>query len=220
MKNRYFSVGEYCGPAEQIKRITGDQEHFFFDSLVTPLEALHFMNQANDDFLAEDNWQIVDWPSDGAVAINAGIRVRDSYSKLLFQHEFKTTSELTSSWGNSIDATLVNAHLSIAKSKFIYLKNKFITQITMEKSRVVVLRCDNLIENLDQANATLGVLKEVFWKINPSIKFVIASEALTIEQFHQDHFIFKLQKSRDWMGNTGSYRSLIHKAEDHFNFVN
>jgi hypothetical protein len=218
MKNRYFSVGEYCGPAEQIKKITSNQEHFFFDSLVTPLEALRFMNQANDHFLAEDNWKIVDWPSDGSEGENTGIRLKDHYSGLLFQHEFETTPDYTSSWGNSINANLVNTHLPIAKSKFIYLKNKFITQITQENSRIVILRCDNLIETLDQANATLRVLKEVFWKINPSIKFVIASEALTIEQFHDDHFIFKLQKSRDWMGDTNSYKSLIRKAENHFDF--
>ena len=81
------------------------------------------------------------------------------------------------------------------------------------------MRCDNVIETIDQANATLKVLQEVFWKINPFIKFIIASEALTVEQFHPDHIVFKLQKSRDWMGDTSSYRSLIHKAEDHFSFV-
>ena len=82
MQNYYFSLGEYCATAHQIRRCTNNNEAFFFDWLVTRGNSFDFMGRSNDAFLQSMGWELVD----------GGIRLLDRYSGLLFQHEFKTTA--------------------------------------------------------------------------------------------------------------------------------
>ncbi len=79
LKNRYFSVGEYCATAHQIRRVCGSTEAYFFDWLVTRDDSFkvvaHGQAPAMDVPLLAGDWSVVD----------RGLRLLDKGSGLLFR---------------------------------------------------------------------------------------------------------------------------------------
>jgi hypothetical protein len=204
MENTYFSSGEFCATAHQIRRHTKNQDAYFFDWLVTPSHSFDFMSRSNDGFLQPMGWDIVD----------RGIRLLDSYSGLLFQHEFECFG------GGGIDTNLVDGHLESARGKFLYLKEKLINALK-NTARGVIVRAENGIKSFDLANERLQQLQETFLPINAGLKFVIASTQLYCgEEFGSDHLFIHLDGPvppngvEAWKGNNQSWDRLFALAEE------
>lgn len=151
--------------------------------------------------------------------VDGGIRLLDRYSGLLFQHEFKTTAG-----GGGVDVTLVEGHLTAAREKFLYLKEKLIGALK-ESRRGVVIRAENGIASTDQARQRLQELRETFLPINADLKFVIASTQLYQgEEFSPDYCFICLDNpvppnGQDaWKGNDQSWDRLFKLAEERLVF--
>jgi hypothetical protein len=207
-KNSYFSVGEYCATAHQIRRCTRNSEAYFFDWLVTRDNSFDFLCRSNGAFLQSMGWELVD----------GGIRLLDRYSGLVFQHEFKTS-------GGEVDANLVEGHLNAAREKFLYLKDKFFVALKASH-RGVIIRAENGIKSTEQAKKRLNELRETFRPINASLKFVIASTQLYQgEEFSSDHLFIRLDNpippnGQDaWKGNDQSWNRLFELAESKLVFL-
>ncbi len=199
MKNSYFSIGEYCASAFQLRRWSGRNDAFFFDWLVTPGSAFDFIRQSSDQFLMPGNWDIVGEPG------NEGIRVRDKFSGLLFQHEFPTID-------GKIDAARVEEHLATAREKFTYLKNKTIAAIAGSPNCVLV-RAENALVTLDDALERANQIRQAFMPINPNIKTVLASTNFEGEFRHPEFIMIKLQPHAGWEGDNASWDRLLTAAE-------
>jgi hypothetical protein len=199
MKNRYVSIGYDCETKFQIDRCTGDEDHHLFDWIVTPENSFDFIGKDNDDFLSPGNWDIVGVPG------NEGIRVRDKYSGLLFQHEFDLID-------GRIDPDRVEGHLATAKEKFIYLKSKTI-RVIKEQEKCVLIRAGDRIVTLDEAIDKINQIRQVFKPINPNIKVVIASSSLEAEFHHPEFLILKFLPCSEWRGDFASWDRLFMAAE-------
>ena len=212
MNKVFLSIGEACGPAAQIRRYTNSDEAYFFDWLITPVRAISFIAESNDDFLIYDNWEIVDFPPSDAEGAKGGVRVMDKFTEIRFQHEFAVKNDEIGVWGHPIDASKVNQHLPIAKSKFIYMKEKFYTLIS-GSNNIVLIRCENHVSTVEQARQRIGQMKEVFEKINPSIRYGFISDSLKEEDIGLDYVIFNSAKADHWSGDNDSYDIFFKKCE-------
>ncbi len=205
MRNAYFSAGEACATAFQIRRCTNNEAAYFFDWLITPGESYGFIAKSNDGFLDPGNWEIVD----------DGLRLLDKYSGLKFQHEFKNVDDKP---GN-IDPNQVERHLPTARSKFLYLKNKLIIALKTQP-RSVVIRAERGITSPEAAMERLVRLKRVFLPINPDLKFIIASAELSGGEVITPNAMFlrmlpppSHSGADAWKGNFDSWDRLFHLAE-------
>lgn len=204
-RNIYFSAGEFCSTAHQIRRYTQNHEAYFFDWLITQDTSFDFLGRPNDEFLRPMNWEIID----------NGIRLLDRYSGLAFQHEFKTIAGQP----GVIDTNLIEEHLATAHQKFSHLKEKLITALK-NTQRGVIIRADDKIECLDQAKTRLEQLKATFLPINPYLRFVVASTRLYYgEEFSPNYLLGRLNNptpsnSHDaWKGDDQSWNRLFELAE-------
>lgn len=195
----YFSIGEYCATAAQIRRVSGRQSAYFFDWLVTPGASFDFFAKPMQGFLRSGNWDIVGEPG------NEGIRVRDLDSQLLFQHEFPTLD-------GKIDRDRVEAHLDTAREKFSYLRRK--TEDALRSTRCgVLIRAENGLKTADDALARMAQIRSTFMPINPGLKVVIASTGFSQEFEHPDCLLLKLKPSAEWFGDFPSWDRLFQIAE-------
>jgi hypothetical protein len=213
MDNILLSIGEACGPAAQIRRYTQSKDAFFYDWLITPLRGLEFILESNDNFLASDNWEIVDFQPPDSDGAKGGVRVMDRFTEIRFQHEFAVKSDEIGVWGHPIDASKVEEHLPVAKSKFVYLKDKFLHLIS-ESPNIVLIRCENHVSNIEYAEYRINQIRDIFSKINPSIKYGFISDSLSNGSSGLDYLVFNSKKSDHWSGDDESYDTFLGMCKD------
>jgi hypothetical protein len=201
----YFSLGEYCGTAFNIRRHTLQNEAYFFDWLVTRNSALEFITKENEDFFMPGNWSLRGEPG------NEDIRVMDKHSGLLFQHEFPILES------GRIDRALVDVHLAKAKDKFVYLKNKTVVAIRQSR-RCVLIRSENNVVTLDDALRRHAEINQIFSIINPRVKIILCSSAVEGEWAHPDLLVLKMAETTEWVGDLASWDRLFAVAGNHFVF--
>ncbi|MEJ6004410.1 hypothetical protein WG899_02545 [Paucibacter sp. AS339] len=205
MKNDYFSVGEFCATAFQIRRCTGVADAFFFDWLISPGTSFDVVNKLCDAMFQSGNWDVVGEPG------NEGIRVREQFSGLLFQHEFATNAT------GQIDTAKVEDHLVVAKQKFSYLKDKTVAAIKRSQ-RCVLVRAENDLVTLNDALARANQMRACFMPINSGAKIVLASKNFENEYQHPDFLMVKLRACDAWVGDLPSWDRLFSMAENCFQF--
>jgi len=115
---------------------------------------------------------------------------------------------------------LVEGHLTAAREKFLYLKQKLVGALK-ESRRGVVIRAENGVTSAEQARQRLQELRATFLPINADLKFVIASTQLYQgEEFSPDHLFIRLDNpvqpnGQDaWKGNDQSWDRLFKLAEE------
>ena len=197
MTNDYFSIGEFCTTALQIRRCSGRQDAFLFDWLISPGTSFDFIASGNDAFLRPDNWEV---DADG-------LRVRDRYSGLLFQHEFPATAD------HRIEAGKVDGHLSTAKAKFTYLKRKTIDAIR-HSSRCVLVRSEDGLSTLEDAATRARQVAAAFKPINPDVRIVLASTRFASDHQCADFSAVKMATADRWEGDVPSWDRLFAMAEE------
>ncbi len=138
---------------------------------------------------------------------NEGIRVRDKFSGLLFQHEFPTTE------AGKVDIVKVEAHLAVAKAKFLYLKQKLINAIK-DSANCVLVRAENGLTTLDAGIEKINQMRNAFIPINPDIKIVLASQRFEHEYQHPEFLLVRLQPCADWAGDFPSWDRLFTLSEN------
>jgi len=202
----YFSIGEACCTAFQIKRHKGWREKYFFDSLVTPESSFDYFGKPSDGFLLSGNWDVTGVPG------NEGIRLRDKYSGLLFQHQFPVAD-------GKIDVTRVEENLQNARDKFYYLRSK--TLAAIEKSPCCILiRAENDLITYNDALLRLGQIFAVFKPVNPHLKVIMASTQFDFDLVDNvdDCLMVKLEPSDRWEGDNASWDRAFNLAQSRFTF--
>jgi hypothetical protein len=208
LRNRYFSVGEYCATAHQIRRVCGADEAYFFDWLVTRGDSFKVVRQpeeqGEDAPMLSGDWSVED----------RGLRLLDGDSGLLFQHEFEVDAN------KAIDAVRVPAHLPVARQKFEYLRAKLRSALA-ECDRGVLVRAENGLTDLSSAQMRLEQLRGVFSVLQPGLKYVLASTQLRQEHTGEDHLFVRLSNPNPptgadaWKGDNASWDRLFQLAEAH-----
>lgn len=208
--NTYFSIGEYCATAHQIRRFTSNTESFFFDWLVTRGTAFQSIRLPSQSLLRSKEWEVVD----------NGLRLLDRNSGLLFQHEFKTIPGTS----GIIDESTVELSLSDSRKKYIYLQEKMLNALKTT-NRGVLIRAENGVRTKTQVDLLLEEMRDVFLLINKRLRFVIASVNLDIdEQYSPEFVLIKLQASKEpnnpnsWQGDDQSWDRLFNIAETYLSF--
>lgn len=206
MQNQYFSCGAWCATAHQIRRVTANEEAYFFDWLITKGQAYDFLLKDNAEFLKHSGWQLID----------DDLRLLDTYSGLAFQHEFKTIN-------GRILTEQVPQQLKKASEKFIYMKEKLIYALK-SSVRPVVVRANPDIVTLDDARLECESLKQVFWQLNERINFLVLSTQLVQEFINERYAFLSLAELRvrdrdSWKGDNVSWDRAFAIAEQHFRFV-
>lgn len=206
MQNQYFSCGAWCDTAHQIRRVTANEEAYFFDWLITKGQAYDFLLKENAEFLKHSGWQLID----------DDLRLLDTYSGLAFQHEFKTIN-------GRILTEQVPQQLKKASEKFIYMKGKLIYALK-NSVRPVVVRANPDIVTLDDACLEYESLRQVFWQLNERINFLVLSTQLVQEFINERYAFLSLAELRvrdrdSWKGDNVSWDRAFAIAEQHFRFV-
>ena len=202
-KHAYFSVGEFCATAHQIRRVTGVEDAFLFDWLITHGNNVRFLTEPDDGLLVSGQWTIVD----------DGLRVMDLGTGWLYQHEFETDD------AHRVDPARVEAHLPVAREKFSYLKRKLLGALRACESGVLI-RGEMGLAAAD-VPARLSDLRTIFAPINPALKYIIASPNIQQEVYGQDHLLLHLDLpdpslgAHRWMGDNASWSRLFELAEAH-----
>jgi hypothetical protein len=191
--------------AHQIRRLTGQNESYLFDWICTAGQSFSFLLIDDQPFLAQGNWEIVD----------EGLRLRDKYSGLAFQHEFGVVD-------GKIDAAKVDEQLDEVRNKFLHLKAKFLGALKSAQ-RPVVVRAESSIVSLDQAAVALDDMRNVFSKINACTRFVVASSNLSDERVTDQYLFVRVKESAvagvdAWKGDDESWRRLVALAEGALSF--
>lgn len=206
MQNQYFSCGVWCATAYQIRRVTANEEAYFFDWLITKGQAYDFLLKDNAEFLKHNGLQLID----------DDLRLLDTYSGLAFQHEFKTID-------GRILTEQVPQQLKKASEKFIYMKEKLIYALK-SSVRPVVVRANPDIVTFNDACLEYEYLKQVFWQINERINFLVLSTQLVQEFINERYAFLSLAELRvrdrdSWKGDNVSWDRAFAIAEQHFRFV-
>ncbi|MEO5669710.1 MAG: hypothetical protein ABIR26_03365 [Ramlibacter sp.] len=198
-RHTYFSVGERCATAHQIRRVTRVEDAFLFDWLITRDDSFRQLASPDENLLVSGNWTVVD----------EGLRLLDHGTRWLFQHEFETDSF------GKVDPSRVEAHLPVARQKFLHLKHKTLSALRECRSGVVIREEKNLAA--EEAPSRLDQLREVFSAINPGLKLVIASPHIRQEVFGADHLMLHLDMPPPgpnfWMGDDASFSRLFEISE-------
>jgi hypothetical protein len=201
----YLSVGKYCIPAFQITQYNNSYGAYIFDWLITEICSLEKFESIDDWFLF-DNLVVVDANGNKS---DLGIRVLDTATNILFQHEFPTI-ELDSV--KYIDKNKILEHIPFAKSKFKYLKEKTIKYI-IECNDLTLLRVDHSWSSDSDIINDLYLLRSVFSKYNKDIKVQgVGSHDTSI--FEDNCFSYrKIHGSQDWQtwGNSQDWVNLFEK---------
>ena len=203
-RNTYFSAGEYCATAHQIRRVTGMAEAYFFDWLITRDDDFRFLVAPDDELLKDDGWDIVE----------RSIRLRDRGTGLLFQHEFERDAQ------GAIDPARVPQHLPLARQKFIYLKHKLVDALKSCDNPVLV-RAENGLTDQASVLNRLAQLRATFDEVRPDAKIVLASTQLRQEEVSNDHLALRLDNPVPaagpdaWKGDDASWSRLFELAEQH-----
>lgn len=206
MQNQYFSCGVWCATAYQIRRVTANEEAYFFDWLISKGQSYDFLLKDNADFLKYDGWQLID----------DDFRLLDKYSGLAFQHEFKAIN-------GRILTEQVPQQLKKTSEKFIYLKEKLVDALN-NSVRPVVVRANPDIVTLNDARLEYESLKQVFWQINERINFLVLSTQLEQEFINERYAFLSLAEVRvrdrdSWKGDNVSWERAFAIAEQHFRFA-
>lgn len=201
----YLSVGKYCVPAFQITQYNERYGAYIFDWLITEIDSLEKFESIDDWFLS-DNLVVVDANGNEC---DFGIRVLDTATNILFQHEFPTI-ELDSV--KYIDKTKVLDHIPLAKSKFKYLREKTVKYIS-ECQDLTLLRVDHSWGKATDIINDLNLIRSIFSKYNKEVK-VQGVGSCDASLFEGNYFSYrKIHGAQDWQtwGNSEDWLNLFEK---------
>ncbi len=199
-----LSLGYDCKVAWQIRRHSGQGEAFFFDWLMTPIDALAVMLGRDEDLLRDGRWEL----------IKDDCCLRDLDTGLMFMHEFPSVPVVGGEQSHRILAEQVPAHLPIARAKFAYLRRKTLEFIRSSENLLLV-RADE-VATLDEAIANVNKMRSLFLPINPTLKFALASTLVPASGAVSDTLIFKTDAGDDWRGGHESWSRLFEAATRRF----
>ena len=204
MTKEYFSIGEYCTTAFQIRRYHEIEDAFLYDWLVTHEDAIGSILCPDDEFLVEGFTAIVDSPPVGSEGSLGGIRLLDLKTRLKYQHEFPQNMNEVGIWGHPIDADKVSSHLPVAREKFVYLKNKTLANIRSSDSPVLV-RCEHGLADFESAKIRSEQISSIFIGLNSNIQIAIVSQNFKDIMHYQNSIMYPVNVGEDWMGEGSSW---------------
>lgn len=208
MSINYYSIGSYCQTAYQINRYNDRKESGFFNWLSSPLESLNFITDSdNTEFLLENNLEFI--PNNTYETW----WLRDKFSGLFFPHEYELSLQ------DQIDEKKVANQIPISRKKFLYLKEKFLDRVSKDENPVLIRVEDQLTSF--EAYDRLKYLENIFLKINPRIKFILASVSFEKKLIKMPNaMFFRLEKHKlwsnpkiSWMGDDDSWNDLFKTSE-------
>ncbi|SMC29741.1 hypothetical protein SAMN02745857_04081 [Andreprevotia lacus DSM 23236] len=210
---RYFSVGEFCETAYQIRRHTGDQAAYFFDWLVSSPASLYCMCEPMGHFLEAGRWTLCDRDT----------RVLDLATGLRFQHEFDVLAEDMAraealAMPPRVDADRVEAHLPAAREKFRYLREKTRMAI-MQASSCVLVRTEHGLTTPSQARIRVRQLQDIFLPFNPGLKIIITSSMAQQEVLGEDFIFARIGTGAEWYGDHASWDRVFALAAQAFDLA-
>lgn len=195
-----LSLGYDCKVAYQIRRHSGQEQAFFFDWLMTPVEGLRVMLGRDEDLLRPGRWALV--KSDSTV--------QDLDTGLMFMHEFPSVPVVDGDQSHRVIESQVEAHLPIARQKFAYLRRKTLELIRNSRDLLLV-RADE-VATLDEALQQINQVREIFLPLNPTLRFAFASTRLPGNFQAPQTLIFKTEPGADWRGDNASWDRMFGAA--------
>lgn len=195
-----LSLGYDCKVAWQIRRHSGQGEAFFFDWLMTPIDALPVMLGRDEELLRDGRWEL----------IKDDCCLRDLDTGLMFMHEFPAVPVEGGEQSHRILPEQVPDHLPVARAKFAYLRRKTLEFIRRSEDLLLV-RADE-VATLDEAMENANKMRRLFLPINPTLKFAVASTLIPTSGSAGDTLIFKTEAGEDWRGGHDSWSRLFDTA--------
>lgn len=195
-----LSLGYDCKVAWQIRRHSGQGEAYFFDWLMTPVDALPVLLGRDEDLLRDGRWEL----------IKDDCCLRDLDTGLMFMHEFPALEIPGGDPSHRILAEQVPAHLPVARAKFAYLRRKTLDFIRRSEDLLLV-RADE-VATLDEAMENANLMRRLFLPLNPTLKFAVASTLIPTSGSVGDTLIFKTEAGDDWRGGHDSWSRLFDTA--------
>jgi hypothetical protein len=127
-------------------------------------------------------------------------RLRDKFSGLVFPHEYTVIGLDT-----PIDESLVWQQVNnSSRKKFLYLKTKFFDTVGKDKNPVLI-RLENEMTD-SEAYHRLEYLVKIFGKLNPKIRFILASQSFEKNVQIMPNAIFvRLKKRQPDQQNEGNW---------------
>jgi len=204
MTKDYFSIGEYCVTAFQIRRYYEIEDAFLYDWLVTHEDAIPAILSPDNEFLVDGFTSVVDFPPVGSEGSLGGIRVLDLKTRLKYQHEFPLKNNEIGIWGHPVDVDLVSGHLPTAREKFIYLKNKTVNKIRNSPAPILV-RCEHGLADFDSGKMRSEQINSVFFNLNPNIRIAILSQNFDGIYHYKNSIMYPIKAGDDWKGEGSSW---------------
>ncbi|HEY3799470.1 MAG TPA: hypothetical protein VGL58_14050 [Caulobacteraceae bacterium] len=184
-----MSIGADCQVSHQIRRVTGDETAYLFDWLITPVGSCGALLGDDSDWFGSGNWEIT----------ADGMRVRDKGTGLEFQHEFP----LIDVPGNLIDVAGVEGHLGEARAKYAHLKAKTLAALRSADDLVLIRR--EWWTDAWRAAADAAAILETYSPLNPGLRLVLVSEAVTADCIYERYVLLKLEPGEAWTGDDRSW---------------
>ena len=206
---KLISLGDNCQTAHQIRRVTRDNSSYFFDWLITPLNSCNLLALEDANILNSNNWEI---GHDG---------VLDKGTSLIFMHEFKTRTD----GSDKVDNALIENQIKYAKAKYLYLKQKTISDIHNSNRCYIIRRESELVYPRDAKAIAENIISN-YIKINPMVRLVLVSPVAQSETF-SPYYIFVKCKDKEmsaddqnwWQGDDASWERIFGLASSWFRFI-
>lgn len=119
----YYSLGCSCLPKFGIDEYVGKVPTYFFDWLITDMQALqNSLVKFNEDLFLRSGWEICD----------NELMVKDFHTGLKFQHDFPVSSD------GKVDSQRVEENIQLVRDRYIRRRNRFFDALNDDENPILI----------------------------------------------------------------------------------